>query len=187
MGSLSGRSRFTFGSLGNQQPVWSPDGTKIAFASNPAGPYSIFIKNASGTGKEQQLFKTNKWVFPGDWSRDGTYLLYEGFSADSSYDLWAWPLSGNKAAYPIATSQSSESQGKFSPNGQFVAYTSDETGRSEIYVQTFPDPSHGRWQISTTGAVMPCWSKDGKELFYLTLDRKLRGCGHVKRISICFT
>jgi eukaryotic-like serine/threonine-protein kinase len=167
------RSRFTFNPLGNLQPVWSPDITKIAFGSNPDGPYNVFVKNASGTGKEQQLFKSDKWVFPVDWSMDGTYLLYELVSSDSGYDLWAWPMSGNKATYPIATSQSSESQGKFSPDGQFVAYTSDETGRPEIYVQTFPDPSHGRWQISTAGAVMPRWSKDGKELFYLALDRKL--------------
>jgi serine/threonine protein kinase len=169
--SQSGNSsRFTFGT-GNVQPVWSPDGTKIIYSAFHTGTYNLYMKNASG-GEEQVVLKTENWAFPDDWSNDNRFLLFDEIDTKTNYDLWILPLSGSKAPYPLLNSPALESQGRFSPDGKYVSYTSDETGRPEVYVQRFPDAASGKWQISSGGAAMASWSKDGKELFYLTLDKK---------------
>jgi len=165
-------SRMTFGPP-SSQPVWSADGTKIFFSSNRNGFWDLYTKNASGGGQDQQLLHTGNQLWPDDCSSDGRFLLYEDVSPKSAGDLWVLSLSGSKSGIPLVNSARRESQGTFSPDVKFVAYASDETGRPEIYVQTFPDASLGRWQISTNGGMMPAWRGDGKELFYLTLDRKL--------------
>src|SRR5262249_48809301 len=89
------------------------------------------------------------------------------------YDVWVLPMSGNAAAFPLLNSPSLENHAAFSPDGKYFAYGSDETGRSEIYVQTFPDLSKGKWQISSGGGTWPTWCKECKELFYISLDKKL--------------
>jgi dipeptidyl aminopeptidase/acylaminoacyl peptidase len=103
---------------------------------------------------------------PTDWSPDGRFLLYEQSGEKTGFDLWLLPLFGDRKPMPYLQTQFDEGQGRFSPDGHWVAYASTETGRPEVYVQTFP-ASGGKWQISNGGGMLPLWRRDGKELFYV--------------------
>lgn len=109
---------------------------------------------------------------PSSWSLDGRYLLYRTQSAKTRYDLWAWPLDGSTPSFPIAQTDADDRDGEFSPDGKWVAFESDESGRFEIYIQRFPGPG-AKWPISTNGGAQVRWSRDGRELFYITLDGQL--------------
>ncbi|MCM3875958.1 MAG: hypothetical protein NEA02_06010 [Thermoanaerobaculia bacterium] len=130
------------------------------------------MKSATGVGEEELLWKSpeNKW--PDDWAPDGKSLLVESLTGDSQVDLYLLPVTGERKPVPVLTSPSNEAHAAFSPDGRFFSYTSDETGRPEIYVQTFP-PSGGKWQVSKAGGDQGIWRRDGKELFYLASDGKL--------------
>ena len=168
-----GISRFTFHEAADQNPVWSPDGARIAFTSLRDGPASLYRKVSSGAGQDELLLKSPALnMFPDDWSRDGRYLLYTAIDAKSGFDILALPMDGDRKPIPFLQTQFREWQGQFSPDGKFVAYTSDESGRPEIYVQTFP-ASGAKWMISSGGGTQPRWRRDGRELFYLSLGRSL--------------
>jgi hypothetical protein len=164
--------RFTFHPARETSPVWSPDGASVAFASERDGPFSIYRKSANNEGTEEALLKSSMAPRPTDWSRDGRFLLYTVFDPKTGNDLWLLPLDGDRKPRPYLQTPFSESQGQFSPDGRWVAYTSNESGRPQVYVQPFP-AAGGKWQISTAGGVQPRWRGDGKELFYIGLDRKL--------------
>jgi dipeptidyl aminopeptidase/acylaminoacyl peptidase len=107
-----------------------------------------------------------------DWSRDGRFILFRNIDPATSHDLWALPLDGNKAPFPVVRTRFTESYGQFSPDGNWIAYQSDESGRAEIYVQPFPAPGT-RVRISTSGGAQMRWSDDAKQLFYLAQDGRL--------------
>ena len=107
-----------------------------------------------------------------DWSRDGRFIIYERSDPKTSYDLWVLPLTGGQKPFPFLQTEFNESQGRFSPTGAHVAYTSNESGRNEVYVRPFPAAS-GKVQVSTDGGDQPRFRRDGKELFYLAPDRRL--------------
>jgi eukaryotic-like serine/threonine-protein kinase len=172
--------RFTFDVAPDFAPIWSRDGTRIAFSAVRSGGTGIYQKSANGAGKEKPLVATtNDAKFPNDWSRDGRFLLYTQQDAKTNADLWVLPLtasgtpSGTPA--PFANTEFSESAGQFSPDTHWIAYASDESGRSEIYVQPFPVPAGGgsKTSVSREGGNQPRWRRDGKELFYLSFDGKL--------------
>ena len=172
--------RFTFDVAPDFAPIWSPDGTRIAFSAVRSGGTGIYQKSANGAGKEQPLVATtNDAKFPNDWSRDGRFLLYTQQDARTNADSWVLPLtasgtpSGTPA--PFANTEFGESAGQFSPDTHWIAYASDESGRSEIYVQPFPVPAGGgsKTSVSRDGGNQPRWRRDGKELFYLSFDGKL--------------
>jgi hypothetical protein len=167
------RSRLTFTPGSEFQPIWSPDGMKILFSNVVTGPFNIYVKDATGSGEEQLLVKSENWVFADDWSLDGRFVLYEETNPKTNYDLWVMPMFGDRTPFVLLNSPSLENHGVFSPNGKYFAYSSDVTGRAEVCVQTFPDVTRGKWQISTGGGTWPVWSKGSKELFYVTLDRKM--------------
>ena len=109
-----------------------------------------------------------------DWSPDGRFVIYHLTTGETGYDVWALPLEGDRKPIPVARTQSSEVQGVVSPDGRWIAYASDESGRYEIYVQRFPDASTDqKTPVSTGGGLQPRWSKDGRELFYLRADGML--------------
>jgi eukaryotic-like serine/threonine-protein kinase len=154
-------------------PVWSPDGSHIAFRSTlGGGDTKIYLKATSGTAPDEPLDKTESSKFPMDWSRDGRYIVEDVQDPKTKSDIWVLPLFGDRKPFPYLQTEFNEGFAKLSPNGQWLAYTSDETKRTEIYVQTFPTPG-GKWQISTNGGFYPVWSQDGKELFYIGADQKL--------------
>ena len=165
-------SRFTFETTGNHYPIWSPDGKRIAFSSGRDGVWNIYQKPASGAGDAQALYKSDIGKRVSDWSADGRYIIYEAEDPKTKRDLWVLPLEGNREPIPFLQTQFDEFQGHFSPDGRWIAYTSSETGKFEVYVQTFP-VSGAKWQVSTNGGGEPFWRRDGKELFYITPDRKL--------------
>jgi len=173
-------TRFTFGSATAGYPVWSPDGSRIVFASSRDGGYDLYEKPASGAREEQLLLKSSEGKYPTSWSRDGRFLLYRAVDPKTRDDLWVLPLEGDRKPFPFLCTEFNERCGHFSPDGRWVAYSSDESGREEIYVRPFqPDSSDassevdGKWLISTGGGTEPRWSGDGKMLYYLAPDRKV--------------
>jgi serine/threonine protein kinase len=165
-------SRFTFDASYDYLPVWSPDGSRIVFATNRNGPLDLYMKALNGTGEDEALLKSDTRKLPTDWSPDGQFVLYESFdSKTSKNDLWVLPV-GNRHPKPFLHAEFDERQGHFSPDGRWVAYCSDESGRYEVYVEGFPTPG-GKRQISINGGTDPEWRRDGKELFYLRTDHEL--------------
>jgi Tol biopolymer transport system component len=164
-------SRFTFGQGNNRVPLWSPDGNTVIFTSTRSGPGDLYTKTANGQGDDTVLLKDDQLKFATDWSRDGRYLAYTSIDPKSAQNVWVLPMSGDKKPIAIATTDFIESNGVFSPDGRFIAYRSDESGRNEIYVRSFPQGT-GKWQISTAGGSDPSWRGDGKEIFYRGADQR---------------
>jgi Tol biopolymer transport system component len=170
-------SRFTFDPKTDFLPVWSPDGSRIAFGSNRDGPVNLYQKAASGAEEEDVLLQSPQNKRPTDWSRDGRFLIFDKVDSKTKLDIWVLPLSVGRSPvpgkpFPFLRTEFNEQDAKLSPDGRWLVYVSDETGRHEIYAQTFPTPG-GKYQVSTGGGIRPAWSRDGKELFYITADRKL--------------
>jgi serine/threonine protein kinase len=175
-------SRFTADSKpGRQtstQPVWSPDSRIILFTY--LGSSGLFRKVASGVGDEQLVVQRSSDVIPLDWSGDGRWVLFRERSPDTGYDLWKLPMTPDGKMQegmeptPYLRTRFNEQQGHFSPepNSQWVAYTSDETGRQEVYVDAFPEP-RGPKRISTAGGASPSWGTAGRELFYVSPENEL--------------
>jgi Tol biopolymer transport system component len=162
------RSRLTFAPGSDWLATWSPDGGTIIFSSDRSGNLDLYRKNSNGVGQEEALLSSPGAEYAQDWSRDGRYLLYTDVM--SSLDLAVLDLKGERKAQPYLKTEFRESQGRFSPDGRFVAYTSNASGQNQIYVQTFPDPQGGKWMISRDGGVQPRWRRDGRELFFVSAD-----------------
>ena len=165
-------SRFTFHSANESDPVWPPDGQYVVFSSNRENTYGLYQKLASGVGQEEALVKSDVVRFPRDWSVDGHFIVYETEDAKTEVDLWALPLLGDQEPFPFLQTEFPEREGSLSPNGSWMVYDSTESGRREVYVQSFPTPG-SKWQVSTQGGSTPKWRKDGRELFYLANDNRL--------------
>ncbi len=165
-------TRFTFDPDNEFEPIWSPDGSRIVFASNKKGSYDLYEKALSGSGEQRPLLESKEWKFPLDWTRDGRYLVYENDNQKTKADIWVLPLFGDRKPFPYLQTEFNETHADVSPDGKWMAYGSDETGRSEIYVQSFPVPGAKR-QVSAAGGDQPRWRNDQKELFYLAPDGKL--------------
>jgi serine/threonine protein kinase len=166
-------SRLTSDPATDNLSIWSPDGSRVLFPSNRSGAFDLYVKAASGTGEEQVLVKMGTpsgWAT--DWSRDGRFILYEIPGRDGGLDLWIAPQFGDRKPFPYLQSQFNEQSGRFSPDGHWIAYVSDESGQNEVYVQAFP-LSGEKQQISSGGGTEPQWRADGSELFYVAGDRNL--------------
>ena len=170
MSSAGGQlARLTFGHKG-QDPVWSPDARYVAFACCGG----IFRKLATGAGEQELLIARPVLSVPLSWSPDGRFLLFVQLNSQTAADLMVLPLEGDRKPFVLVQTPANENQGQFSPDGKYVAYTSNESGLSEIYVIPFPpSPTGGRWLVSKGGGVMPRWRRDGKELFYISPDNEM--------------
>ena len=169
-------SRFTFGPRSNEFPVWSPDGGHVTFGSFRDGMPHPFQKATNGAAQDEVLSKPLGDP-PGptrvdDWSRDGRYIIVSVLSPKTKGDVWVVPTFGDRKPFPYLQTESAELYSRLSPNGQWLAYTSDESKRNEIYVQTFPTAG-GKWQVSINGGDRSVWSRDGKELYFIGADGKM--------------
>jgi len=159
--------RLTFDPAIDAVPVWSPDGSRIVFGSSRGRNFDMYIKPADGSQPERQLVPTSEVdTFPLDWSRDGRNLLYL-----AEPDLRVYSFAEGKS-HLFLKANASLNNAQFSPDGKWVAYCSNESGRWEVYVTSFPD-ARGKWQVSTNGGEEPRWRGDGKEIYFLSLDAKL--------------
>jgi serine/threonine protein kinase len=165
-------TRFTFDPAQELFAVWSPDGSRVVFGSDRAGPRNLYQKSATGASKEELLLKSDFNAYPVDWSRDGRFIAYVINDPKTKIDVWALPLFGDQKPFPIANTEASERGAKFSPDGRWLAYVSDESGIPQIYVQSFP-ASGGKWQVSDSGGYYIAWRHDGKELFYVSAEKKM--------------
>jgi Tol biopolymer transport system component len=168
-----GWSRITFDAMNDVYPLWSTDGTRIVFSSNRKGAFNLYQKLSNGVGAEELLRETPNFKYPQDWSSDGRFLLYSENDPKTGSDLWVLDMTGTeRKARAFVNTPFDEMMGKFSPDGRWVAYETNESGRSEIVVTSFPDAS-GHWQVSTAGGKQPRWRADGKELYFMAMDGKL--------------
>ena len=151
-------------------PVWSPDGSKIAFFSIVEGVSDIYVKPANGEGRAELFYKSALPKYPTDWSRDGRYILFGVRTLNTQSDVWAITTVDRKAA-PILDTIYSEGYATLSPDGKWLAFQSDQSGHTEVYVQPFEGATSGnkrRWQVSSGGGGLPHWRADGAEMFYIT-------------------
>jgi len=161
------RTRFTFDPADELPAIWSPDGSKVIFNSRRKGPLDLYQKASDGSGTEALLLEDNSDKYPLSWSADGRLILFR-----AGGDVFVLPLSGERKPMPYLQTQFNEGDSQFSPDGRWVAYASNESGRFEVYVAPFRGPG-GKWQVSTTGGSEPRWRRDGTEVFYLDPDDKL--------------
>jgi len=152
-------------------PVWKRDGTQITFASRAAGAYNLTTKSADGSGDAEPLLSgVRRARFPMSWSPDGTLAYYQ-YDSMSGRDVWM--LTPDGEPQPFLTDSYNEGMLRFSPDGHFVAYVSDESGQQEVYLEAYPRRPGGRILISTDGGREPVWSRDGRELFYRNGDQMM--------------
>lgn len=167
------RTRFTFHPGTDTHPVWSPDSTKIVYGAQREGAVDLYLKSSSGGGAEEALLKSKTRKLPTDWSRDGRFLLYEDVDDKTARDIWVLPMAGERKPHLYLRTEFQEGHAKFSPDGNYVAYQSNEGGPHQIYVRPFPDSPKGKWQVSTGGGAQPVWSQDGKELYFISPLKQL--------------
>ena len=165
-------TRFTFdGAQDNSSPIWSPDGLRIAFASRRNGKWGLYTKVADNTRAEELVVETEFPAIPMSWSPDGKRLVYSVVDPKTGGDVWSVAVDGDgtpQKPAAILQTPADERNPQVSPDGQWLAYSSNETGRSEVYVRPFPQ-GPGRIQVSVDGGVYPRWRRDSRELYFLNL------------------
>jgi eukaryotic-like serine/threonine-protein kinase len=173
------KTHLTFGPLQSGWPVWWPDGKSIVFGYGATSGDSFYRQNTDGTGSKEKLLETpGIFAIPSSVSPDGRYIAYMRLEPKSStgVDIWALPMfpdkSGDQKPFPVVATKFADLTPSFSPDGKWLAYANDETGRQEVYIQPFPSGA-GRWQVSTAGGAGPKWRKDGKELFFWSTDQQV--------------
>ena len=171
----SSTTRISSGGLVTNSAFWSPDGTRLMFRSNRNGIVEFFEKSAAGGGEDRLVLAGPQMpslnLIPTDWSPDGRNVVFSAPAPGSANDLWLWPVQDQAKPVKLIASPGNQMQGNFSPVGGLIAYTSNETGRFEVYVETVPDQTaNGR---SRQTVIQPRWRADGREIYYLSEDRKL--------------
>jgi eukaryotic-like serine/threonine-protein kinase len=162
-------TRFTDESANTVNPRWLPDGKRISFQSNRKENMGIYIRPSAGPAGEELLTPSG---LPEDWSPDGRFLAFTKSDPNSLNDIWIQPLEGDRKPSPFANTKYDEVMAQFSPDGRWIAYRSNESGRPEVYVQAFPGPG-SKVRVSTDGGTEPRWNPNGKELFYISPDAKM--------------
>jgi len=156
----------------SQDAIWTPDGRRIAYRSNRAGHWELYWRSADGSGSEDPLTGIGYNDMPSSWSPDGKELTFTAISPKTGFDIWMLPLEGDRKPRPFLRTPFNESWAQFSPDGHWLAYESDESGSTQIYVQGYPGPG-GKWQLSTEGGRSPAWNPSGRELFYRNGDKTM--------------
>jgi Tol biopolymer transport system component len=157
-------------------PIWSPDGSQIVFSTSREARLNLYQMSSRGAGSEESILRSEDTKYSTDWSSDSRFILYLAFNAKTNFELWTLPTGGERKPIPFIKTTFGVTQGQFSPDGRWVAYSSNESGRWEIYVAPFPGPG-GNWRVSSAGGAEPRWRRDGREIFYLAPDGKLMAVG----------
>jgi Tol biopolymer transport system component len=162
-------TRLTTGESESVGPVWLADGKHLVFRTRAGGFLDLYERALDGNGGNTLLLKTDSDKEATSASPDGRFLAYRSASPATGFDIWILPLEGGEKPFPYLQSKFDENNARFSPDGRWVAFDSNESGREEVYVVPFPQAG-GKLRVSTDGGQMPRWSRDGKELFFLTVD-----------------
>ncbi len=172
--------RFTFGSPIDNNPVWAPDGSRIIFSSNRTGTLNLYEKSVTGAKGEYLLFKSSEDIVATSWSRDGRFLLCNVLQPKTKEDIWVFPLDNVKKPLLFLSTEFTERGARFSPEGHWVAYSSDVSGKAEVYIRSISINSAGtaveagrQWRISSGGGSEPRWRGDGQELYFRAPDGSL--------------
>jgi Tol biopolymer transport system component len=166
------RTRLTTDAQVTMSPQWSADGSQVLFTSQTGvEAFPVQTVPANGGGERKLLYQSKKRLESTDWSRDGRYVLVDRGNIGSS-DVWVIPLAEPEKSFPLFPSPAYRTGGQFSPDGQWIAYNSRETGRAEVYVTSFPGRG-ARWQVSANGGTQPRWRQDGKELYFVSSGGEL--------------
>jgi dipeptidyl aminopeptidase/acylaminoacyl peptidase len=177
----SSSSRLASGGLVTASALWSPDGTRLTFRTNRNGIVEFYERSAAGGGTDRPTLSAEAYgaaqipsvsLIPTDWSPDGRQIIFSAPTPESGTDLWLLSLGQETKPAKFVDSPGDQMHGNFSPDGRLVAYTSNESGKFEVYVETVPR-SDRKWPISTSGGYEPRWRPDGREIYYLSEDRKL--------------
>jgi Tol biopolymer transport system component len=163
------RSRLTSDPGADAGPVWSPDGTRVAFAGQRSGKISLRQQSINGTAADELLFESTGEFFPSDWSADGRFIAYTDRSSAATNDIWILPLFGDRKPFPLAQTAFTETFAAFSPDVRWIAYLTYEANLVNVYVQSFPE-AKVKYLVSRDGGARPIWRRDGKELFYIGPD-----------------
>jgi eukaryotic-like serine/threonine-protein kinase len=165
-------TRVTSGGIYESTPIWSPDGSQFVFAAARDTPPNLYLKRVDASA-EERVFRNPLQSYPQSWSRDGRYIAYVTIDpATNSRDIWIVPPTGDRKPAPFLQSKFDEIEARISPNGRWMAYASNESGRMEIFVTGFPE-ANGKWPVSTNGGRFPVWRHDSRELFYRAPDGTL--------------
>lgn len=159
-------SRLTSDPADDVFPVWSPDGSELVFSSNRTGIHNLYRRPLTAGGREERLFSSPQHKVATDWSADGRFIVFDSEDPKTGSDIWALPLDGKEKPFPVVNTKFDEHSAQFSPDGHWIAYQSNESGRTEIYIQPFPGPGNSS-VISTAGGTQAHWGRDAKELFYV--------------------
>jgi Tol biopolymer transport system component len=159
-------SRITSDPAADDDPVWAPDSRRLAFSSTRENTSNIYLTDTSGAAAEQALLSNNLSAAPADWSSDGRTLLFVQHHATTLSDIWALPFDGDRKPFVVLTTDFTETQPRLSPDGKWMAYVSNESGRWEVYLRGFPRSGDKR-QVSIAGGAQPQWRRNGGELFYV--------------------
>jgi serine/threonine protein kinase len=167
------RTRFTFGPTAlNGSPVWAPDGGSLLYRSDRAAKANLYAKAFAGSATEELILDNDEPKSPTSWSNDGESVLFTSFATDTKADVWIVSMTDDADARPLFKTEYMELMAQFSPDGKWIAYTSDESGRFEVYVVPFPGPGR-KWQVSSAGGLEPRWRADGGELYFQTLNNQI--------------
>ena len=160
----------------NAAPVWHPNGREIAFSSARGSNWNLYKRSVDGSEEAERLATSAFAQIPTSWAPDGKTLAFHESRDETGDDIFVLSLDGDRRPQPLVAGRANESLAKFSPNGRWIAYQSDETGENEIYLCRFPGCT-GKRPVSVKGGTFPAWNPNGKELFYRSGDRDGRGCG----------
>jgi tRNA A-37 threonylcarbamoyl transferase component Bud32 len=166
-------SRLTFDAAQDMRPRWTPDGRAVTFLSNRAGDMDLYQRRADGTGTDSLVLDLKAPIWEALWSRDRQWIVMRTGTNDNGRDIVALRVGQDTVPRPLLTAPYDEEAPALSPDGRWLAYVSNETGRREVVVRPFPGVESGKWQVSTAGGISPVWARSGRELFFINSGRQL--------------
>jgi Tol biopolymer transport system component len=167
-------TKFTFDPGTDRDPIWSPDGTRLAVRSNRHERFNVYARALNGIGGEQLLYDSKDNANIHDWSRDGQFMLFTRVdpAGKTDRDVWILPVEGARGPYPLLQAPLNQDYPRFSRSGRLLSYQAEDSGRPKVFVMPYP-ATGDKWEISPDGGAQPIWRADGAELFYVAPDNSV--------------